>query len=159
MSSSVQSDDPQQAVRRQAMRLLARREYGDLELIRVLCQRGFERQVAKQAVALLTEQGLQSNGRYQEHVVRARQRRGYGPLWLQALFAEHCSSQEYALPESGWEAPAVAWLIKRARIRGHMQPNQARAALHARGLTQAHIERVLRVWQSKRSTEEVVGDD
>ena len=66
--------------RRKAMDFLARREYGRVELIRKLADKGFERDVAEEAVARLTEEGLQSDERFAESFVQSRINQGKGPV-------------------------------------------------------------------------------
>ncbi len=66
--------------RKKAMDFLARREYGQTELIKKLADKGFERDVAAQAVTQLTEEGLQSDQRFAESFVQSRINQGKGPV-------------------------------------------------------------------------------
>ena len=66
--------------RKKAMDFLARREYGQTELIRKLADKGFEREVAEQAVCQLTDEGLQSDQRFAESFVQSRISQGKGPV-------------------------------------------------------------------------------
>ena len=66
--------------RKKAMDFLARREYGQTELIRKLADKGFERDVAAQAVTQLTDEGLQSDQRFAESFVQSRINQGKGPV-------------------------------------------------------------------------------
>ncbi|MCJ7593000.1 MAG: recombination regulator RecX [Woeseiaceae bacterium] len=70
---------PQEA-RKKAMDFLARREYGQTELIRKLADRGYDRSVAEQAVIKLTAEGLQSDQRFAESFVQSRINQGKGPV-------------------------------------------------------------------------------
>ncbi len=70
---------PQEA-RKKAMDFLARREYGQTELIRKLADRGYDRGVAEQAVIKLTAEGLQSDQRFAESFVQSRINQGKGPV-------------------------------------------------------------------------------
>jgi regulatory protein len=70
---------PQEA-RKKAMDFLARREYGQTELIRKLADKGFDRDIAAGAVARLTEDGLQSDERFSESFVQSRINQGKGPV-------------------------------------------------------------------------------
>jgi len=70
--------------RKKAMDFLARREYGQTELIRKLGDKGFERDVAEQAVAQLTADGLQSDQRFADSFVQSRINQGKGPLRIHA---------------------------------------------------------------------------
>jgi SOS response regulatory protein OraA/RecX len=144
-------------VQAQAVKLLARREYGDLELIAALEKRGFSLAIVRTVVASLLAQGLQSNQRYQEHVVLVRRRRGYGPLFMQQLFKQNCSTLVYEMPQSGWDEPALHWLEKRAHIRRGLSMIQARQALQRRGFSSAQIECVLQLWHSRQETAHACG--
>lgn len=66
--------------RKKAMDFLARREYGQTELISKLANKGYDRAVAEQAVFKLTEEGLQSDGRFAESFVQSRINQGKGPV-------------------------------------------------------------------------------
>ena len=70
----------QQEARKKAMDFLARREYGQTELIRKLADRGYDRNVAEQAVVKLTAQGLQSDQRFSQSFVQSRINQGKGPV-------------------------------------------------------------------------------
>ncbi len=69
-----------QDARKKAMDFLARREYGQLELIRKLANKGYERSVAEIAVLKLTDDGLQSDARFAESFVQSRFNQGKGPV-------------------------------------------------------------------------------
>jgi regulatory protein len=66
--------------RKKAMDFLARREYGQTELIKKLADKGFERDVAAEAVTQLTDEGLQSDQRFAESFVQSRINQGKGPV-------------------------------------------------------------------------------
>jgi regulatory protein len=66
--------------RKKAMDFLARREYGQTELIRKLADKGYDRSAAEQAVNKLTEDGLQSDQRFAEAFVQSRINQGKGPV-------------------------------------------------------------------------------
>ena len=66
--------------RKKAMDFLARREYGQTELIKKLADKGYDRSVAEQAVNKLTEDGLQSDQRFAEAFVQSRINQGKGPV-------------------------------------------------------------------------------
>lgn len=71
------------------MRLLANREHSRMELQRKLEQRGF---AAEQIIAVLDQfaaNNLQSDSRYTENYIAARQQRGYGPVRIQVELREH----------------------------------------------------------------------
>jgi regulatory protein len=66
--------------RKKAMDFLARREYGQTELIKKLADKGYDRSVAEQAVKKLTEDGLQNDQRFTEAFVQSRINQGKGPV-------------------------------------------------------------------------------
>lgn len=68
------------AARKKAMDYLARREYGRDELVGKLTTAGFDADIARDAVAQLTEEGLQSDARYAESFVQSRISQGKGPV-------------------------------------------------------------------------------
>jgi len=66
--------------RKKAMDFLARREYGQAELIKKLAGKGYDRNVTEQAVVKLTAEGLQSDQRFAESFVQSRINQGKGPV-------------------------------------------------------------------------------
>lgn len=62
------------------LRLLARREHSQKELLDKLALRGFSRDQAQPVIDELAEQGWQDDSRYAESYVRFRIRKGYGPI-------------------------------------------------------------------------------
>jgi regulatory protein len=66
--------------RKKAMDFLARREYGQVELIKKLADKGYDRSAAEQAVSKLTEDGLQNDQRFAEAFVQSRINQGKGPV-------------------------------------------------------------------------------
>lgn len=69
-------------IRRSAMDLLARREHSAQELSQKLSQRYSATDHIESVVVQLAEQGLQSDVRYAESMLRYRSQRGQGPLRL-----------------------------------------------------------------------------
>src|SRR3990167_2174497 len=76
------------AVRRVAMDLLARREYGRVELTRKLRQRGAPLELIEAALDRLAEQGLLSETRFLQCFVASRARGGHGPLRIREDLAQ-----------------------------------------------------------------------
>ena len=72
--------DTAAAIRHLALDLLARREHGYSELARKLHQRGVASELSEPVLARLAEEGLLSDRRYLESMVRKRLNAGYGPL-------------------------------------------------------------------------------
>lgn len=62
------------------LRLLARREHSQKELLDKLALRGFDAESSLAVIAELAEQGWQSDDRYAESYARQRIQKGYGPL-------------------------------------------------------------------------------
>ncbi|MBK8640520.1 MAG: regulatory protein RecX [Chromatiaceae bacterium] len=76
------------AVRNQALRLLASREHSRRELERKLLARGYEAAVLAGVLDALTETGLLSDERMAEAYVAGRLRKGFGPLRLRQELRE-----------------------------------------------------------------------
>ncbi len=70
--------------RKKAMVFLARREYGQTELVNKLVNKGYMRQVAEQAILELTAAGLQSDQRFAANFVRSRISQGKGPVRMRS---------------------------------------------------------------------------
>jgi regulatory protein len=62
------------------LRLLARREHSQKELLNKLALRGFDRDDAVTVIAELAQQGWQNDLRYAESYARHRIQKGYGPV-------------------------------------------------------------------------------
>ena len=72
-----------------AVRLLSRREHSRYELRGKLKQRGVSVQEVEIALDRLAAEGLQSDDRYTEICVRARVRKGHGPLKIRSYLQGH----------------------------------------------------------------------
>ena len=93
------------------MDFLARREYGQTELIRKLADKGFDRDVATQAVAQLSEEGLQSDQRFAESFIQSRVNQGKGPVRIRLDLGQRGvneSTIEIALEEADPDWRALA---------------------------------------------------
>ena len=78
-------------VRRAAMDLLARREHSRQELQRKLARRfAVDAEVIFSVINQLTQEGLQSDQRLAEALLRYRSNRGQGPLKIKAEMREKC---------------------------------------------------------------------
>lgn len=64
---------------KRAIALLARREYSKLELRQKLINRGYKPSEVEALIMLLADQGLQSDERYTEALIRQRITSGFGP--------------------------------------------------------------------------------
>jgi regulatory protein len=86
------------------MDFLARREYGQQELIDKLSGKGFSRDVAEQAVQALTSEGLQSDQRFAESFVQSRVSQGKGPVRIRQDLSQRgiqSGAIELAIEENG----------------------------------------------------------
>ncbi len=134
--------------RKKAMDFLARREYGQAELIRKLANKGYVRNIAEQAVARLTEDGLQSDERFAESFVQSRVNQGKGPVRIRLDLGQRGVGD--AAIESALDESAANWyeLAREVRERkfGCESPAdfQAKAKqmrfLQYRGFEQDHIQ-------------------
>ncbi len=75
-------EEPQVAkeIQEICLRLLARREHSQQELLNKLALRGFDRDDAQPVIDELAEQGWQDDLRYAENYARFRIQKGYGPI-------------------------------------------------------------------------------
>ena len=89
-------------IRRTAMNLLARREHSQLELREKLSTRFAEPELIENVLAVLADEGLQSDQRFAESFVRQRLSRGHGPLRLRQ------ESRQRGLSEEDLEAALAA---------------------------------------------------
>ncbi len=105
-------------IRAQAIKLLARREHARAELVAKLVARAFDRDASAAVVDDLAAEGLQSELRYAEAMVRDRVRRGIGPIRIRAdLAAAGCEAetaeQAIADGEAQWIDVAASARVKR----------------------------------------------
>ena len=134
--------------RKKAMDFLARREYGQTELIRKLADKGYDRSVAEQAVNKLTEDGLQSDQRFAEAFVQSRINQGKGPVRIRLDLGQRGVGD--AAIEIAIEGAAANWfeLARDVRLRkfGAGKPSDFKAKakqmrfLQYRGFEQDHVQ-------------------
>ncbi len=136
-----------QEARKKAMDFLARREYGQTELINKLANKGYVRQVAEQAILKLTDDGLQSDQRFAESFVRSRVSQGKGPVRIRLDLGQR--GIEAAGIEQAIEVAGADWheLAREVRLKkfGHTKAADFREKakqmrfLQYRGFEQDHI--------------------
>jgi len=105
--------------RKKAMDFLARREYGQAELLRKLSDKGFRHDIAEQAVLRLAEEGLQSDIRFAESFVQSRINQGKGPVRIRLDLKERGISDaivEVAIEEADADWRAMAHAIRRKKF-------------------------------------------
>ena len=117
--------------------LLARREHGYEELRAKLVAKGFGADLAAQAVERLAVEGMQSDRRFAEALVRRRIERGYGPAYIRGELRErHIDASlveaELRRPDEYWQQLAQKTLAKRMPPGG--RPNSRTNDRHARFL-------------------------
>ena len=134
--------------RKKAMDFLARREYGQTELIRKLADKGYDRGVAEQAVNKLTEDGLQSDQHFAEAFVQSRINQGKGPVRIRLDLGQRGvgdAAIEYAIEDA-----SANWfkLARDVRLRkfGAGKPSDFKVKakqmrfLQYRGFEQDHVQ-------------------
>jgi len=134
------------ALRSEACRLLARREYSAWELRCKL--QGAAVQMLDRLLAELAEQGLQSDLRFAEHLCRRRYQAGRGPVKLLHELTEHRIDQ--ALIERTMSNYQSKWRSSASEVRRRKFGDQAPASyrewarqarfLQQRGFDAEHIE-------------------
>jgi regulatory protein len=134
-------------VRRAAMNLLARREYGRAELSARLAGKGMPESLVAEVLDELAAEGLQSDIRFAEAFVQARAGRGQGPVRIRMELERRGVSSgtlENALEDCEIDWPALAGTVRRKRF-GGSRPGDFRERarqmrfLQYRGFTADHI--------------------
>ena len=89
------------------LRLLARREHSQKELLDKLALRGFQRDEVEPVIVEMIEQNWQNDERYAECYIRQRIASGFGPVRiryeLQQRGIEHADLDMQAEQQGGWQ--------------------------------------------------------
>jgi regulatory protein len=138
---------PQEA-RKKAMDFLARREYGQKELIKKLADKGYDYKITEQAILQLTEENLQCDDRFAESFVQSRINQGKGPVRIRLDLGQRGISD--AVMEMAIDESAADWhgLAREVRLRkfGDGEPADFKAKarqmrfLQYRGFEQSHVQ-------------------
>ena len=141
-----------EAVRRKALALLERRDYGAAELTEKLVEKGAERADAEAAAERMVEYGFINDENYAAMVARHYAARGYGPARIREELRRRRLGRELwdaaldAVPDNS----DAAYRLFAAKMRGASGPDAARkagAALIRRGFgwdeVRAAMERYL----------------
>ena len=139
-------------IRKKAMDFLARREYGQTELIRKLADKGYVFRLVDEQIQRLTEECLQSDDRFAEAFVQSRINQGKGPVRIRLDLGQRGISD--AVIEMAIEASAADWhgLASEVRLRkfGDAAPADFKAKakqmrfLQYRGFEQDHVQGAFR---------------
>lgn len=146
------NETPEQAARRLALGLLARREHSVRELTTKLSQRDVPDDAIRDTVEALQAERLLSEARFVEQFVRSRIERGDGPLKIRAELAQRGIDAATAEQELDRQAPDWGQLaeVQRHKRFGNTIPadftERARQArfLQGRGFGMAEIRRALK---------------
>lgn len=106
--------DPK-AARIKAMDFLARREYGQSELIGRVIGSGFLAEVAEEVVLALTADGLQDDRRFADSFITARVGRGSGPLRIRQALTERGIRD--ALLDDAMASVDIDWFAQAKNVR------------------------------------------
>lgn len=106
--------DPK-AARIKAMDFLARREYGQAELIGRVIGSGFLADVTEEVVLRLTAEGLQDDRRFVDSFIAAKVGRGSGPLRIRQALTERGIRGE--LVDDAMSSIDVDWYAQAQRVR------------------------------------------
>lgn len=105
--------------RNKCLALLARREYSQLELKQRLLAKGFELESILATIAVLVEEGLQSDTRYAESFVRLRKEAGMGPLKIRYELTQNGVSPQViqtALSQFDWDDVCATVMARRLNV-------------------------------------------
>jgi regulatory protein len=109
----TETENAVDAVRKQALDMLARREHSGAELRAKLTAKGFPSDIIRAALMELRRSGWLDDSRFAEAFIRARSDRGYGPARIRAELKERGVDDEVI--SSHLNAHDPSWI---RRVRG-----------------------------------------
>jgi regulatory protein len=140
-----------------AVALLARREHSSSELRAKLLAKGFPQAEVDAALERLAAQGLQSDQRFAEALVRSRVQAGQGPARLRMELARH-GVADWGEAALAAQASEEGWLQRALDFARRRFPEGARDArderrlgdqLLRRGHSPAHVREVIKALRSE----------
>ncbi|HBI21848.1 MAG TPA: recombination regulator RecX [Legionella sp.] len=139
-----------------AVRLLARREHGEHELVLKLERKAHSTQDIQDALLECQRLGLQSDARFVESLMRARVRQGHGPLRIrrdleQVMIARELIDDIFLQEQDHWFLHAKAVWVKKYQLQDEHPADHSFAAqqkqkqfLLSRGFTFDTIQMVFK---------------
>lgn len=139
-AGSAASLSTPEAVRRKALALLERRDYGTAELTEKLVEKGAERADAEAAAARMVEYGFINDENYAAMVARHYAAKGYGPARIREELRRRRLDRELwdAALDAAPENSEAAYRLFAAKMRGGCDKDAVRkasAALVRRGFS------------------------
>lgn len=135
-------------IRKKAMDFLARREYGQVELVKKLADKGYKRSVVEAEIGRLADEGLQSDTRFAESFVQSRINQGKGPVRIRADLTRRGVRE--GIVDGALEESACDWyeLARQERVKkfgaeappGFKEKARQMRFLQYRGFEQDHIQ-------------------
>ncbi len=135
-------------IRKKAMDFLARREYGQAELIRKLADKGYRRNIVETVVCQLSHEGLQDDDRFAEAFVQSRINQGKGPVRIRLDLGSRGIADaviELAIEESRADWRGLAEAVRRRKFGASLPKDFKEKArqmrfLQYRGFEQDHVQ-------------------
>jgi regulatory protein len=149
MTSTPSSTERAAQIEQICLRLLARREHSQRELLNKLKLRGFECAETQVVIDALAQQSWQSEQRFSDSLLRQRLAQGYGPLRiaydLQRSGIRDCDVDQAAQQQGGWLELALQAYRRRYDEQRQLAPREwqkRQRFLQQRGFTPAVIRQL-----------------
>ena len=147
----TETENAADAVRKQALDMLARREHSGAELRVKLAAKGFPADIINDALSDLYRSGWLSDERFVEAFLRVRSERGYGPVRIRAELKERGIDDELIAMhldarDSSWLRSLQAICVKRygaAQPADFAEKAKRMRFLQTRGFTAEQIRVVM----------------